>query len=123
LEIRVNTKAVKWAWKQPIENQTTRIVLLTLALLANNMGGINASLNRIARESRLSPRTLIRHLNSLVYAGYIIKKQNYRTNGRRAVNTYYLAYGGTYRHLEADSESKKLEKEILGKPEEYDGLW
>jgi DNA-binding MarR family transcriptional regulator len=119
----MNSKAVKWAWKQPIENQTTRIVLLTLAFLSNNTGAIEASQNRIMKEARLGRRALIKHLNTLEYDGYIFRRKNYRQNGRRAVNTYYLSYGGSSRHLAKDSAEAKLAEEILRNPEEYRGLW
>lgn len=118
----MNTRAVKWAWKQPIQPEKRRLLLLGLAILSNNMGAVEASQNRIMKETGMARRTLINHLKGLENDGYLFRKKNYRKNGRRAVNTYYLSHGGSSRHIDKNPEEKKLEQEILGNPEEYPGL-
>ena len=44
----------------------------------------------IARDLRLSPRTVQRALNDLERAGYIERQQRYRANGSRTSNLYVI---------------------------------
>ena len=44
----------------------------------------------IARDLRLSPRTVQRALNDLEHAGYIRRENRYRENGSRTSNLYVI---------------------------------
>ena len=47
----------------------------------------------IARELRLSPRTVQRALNDLERTGYIRRENRYRENGSRTSNLYVITEG------------------------------
>ena len=47
----------------------------------------------IARELRLSPRTVQRALNDLEHTGYIRRENRYRENGSRTSNLYVITEG------------------------------
>ena len=51
----------------------------------------------IARDLRLSPRTVQRALNDLEHAGYIERQQRYREHGSRTPNLYIIFEGKSQR--------------------------
>ena len=61
-------------------------VLHNLALHSNKNNECFPALKTIARECRLSLRTVQRALDELLSAGIITKKHNYRPNGSQTSN-------------------------------------
>ncbi len=65
-------------------------VLHNLALHSNKNNECFPALKTIARECRLSLRTVQRALDELLSAGIITKKHNYRPNGSQTSNIYKI---------------------------------
>lgn len=65
-------------------------VLHNLALHSNKNNECFPALKTIARECRLSLRTVQRALDELLSAGIITKKHNYRANGSQTSNIYKI---------------------------------
>ena len=60
--------------------------------LRDRAGGGNCwpGIKTIAKDLKLSPRTVQRALNDLERAGYIERQQRYRENGSRTSNLYVI---------------------------------
>lgn len=65
-------------------------VLHNLALHSNKENECFPALKTIARECRLSVRTVQRALDELLSVGLITKKHNYRANGSQTSNIYRI---------------------------------
>lgn len=65
-------------------------VLHNLALHSNKSNECFPALKTIAKECRLSLRTVQRALDELLSAGIITKKHNYRPNGSQTSNIYKI---------------------------------
>lgn len=73
-----------------------KLVLLALADMGDSSGTCTASLQRIAKATGASRRSVIDHLAALENEGFLVSHRRYRANGRQAVNAYYLASSPQY---------------------------
>lgn len=86
----MSVQAMTWAFAQDLPAKP-KVVLLALANRADSeTGKCWPGLERLAKESSVPQRSLIRHIHALVRNGYVVKEKSRATNGRQRNNTYYL---------------------------------
>jgi hypothetical protein len=74
--------ATRWAWSAPIENSGQRLVLLNLADRANKQGECWPSQKRIARDTKLSERSVRGRMKELEEIGLIERRHRKNDGGR-----------------------------------------
>lgn len=79
-----------WAWQQPIEDPTTKLVLLKLADQANDEWECWPSRQTIASDCGISPRSVTRHTKALTDMGLLAILERQRDNESRTSNLYKL---------------------------------
>lgn len=82
-------QATAWAVNQRTKNVNTQCLLLVLASYADELGVSWPSIKRLSEETRLSRSAVIRNLEILVDAGYLVRL-NRRSDGRQDTNLYEL---------------------------------
>src|SRR5690349_10179005 len=86
----MSVQAMTWAFDQDIPPKP-KVVLLALANRADPATGkCWPGLERLARESSVPERSLIRHIAALVRNGYVIRERTRDARGRQRNNVYYL---------------------------------
>jgi hypothetical protein len=85
--------AMNWAWKQAL-TPTAKLVLMSLADMADDQGVCWPSIPRLAQKCTLSSRTVQRILQELVTAALLRVEPRFRADGSRTSNRYYLTLEG-----------------------------
>lgn len=89
----MSIKALNWALNRPEINETaTAFVLLVVANYADESGFSYPSQTNIAVKTRLSVRTVQRHLIILESLGLIAREMRRSTDGRRAADGYQILH-------------------------------
>lgn len=85
---------VAWAWQQPVDDSTRKLVLVKLADSANDEGVCSPTQDRLAVECGVSERTVRRHLKRLGDDGLIVatSRRCDEVGRRRRENSYRLVH-------------------------------
>lgn len=86
----VSAEALAWAWRQPVPDHGSLVVLLKLADQANDDGVCWPSRRTIAEHCRLSVRTIVRKIEAMETAGLLRVEPRARDDGSRTSNLYML---------------------------------
>ena len=82
--------ALNWAWQQPCDNPTAKLVLLALADKANDEGECWPSMGHVADLAGVSSRQVSNHLNSLEGLGLLSRTRQRRQDGTLGRYVYRL---------------------------------
>ena len=85
--------AMTWAWEQQLV-PTDKFVLLAIADLADEDGTYSLGLHRIAKKCRLNARRVRRLVDKMVDLGLIRIEEQYRPDGSKDSNLYFLSVNG-----------------------------
>lgn len=90
----MSNTALHWAWQQTTGGPAQKIVLITLADLADEEHSCWPSPTYISENTEVSERSVRRHLKHLEAAGLIRKERRYGGYGARLNDRYYLDVEG-----------------------------
>ena len=82
--------ALNWAWSQPCDNPTAKLVLLALADKANDDGECWPTMDHVADLAGVSPRQVSNHLNRLERDGLLSRTRQRRQDGTLGRYVYQL---------------------------------
>ena len=94
----MSSKATAWAWSQPVTG-LTKLVLLTLADVANQESKTWYTRKHLAVRATVSLATLARALNDLQDQGLLDIHHQHRGDGSLSSSMYTLMLGGGYENL------------------------
>ena len=94
----MSSKATAWAWEQPVTG-LTRLVLLTLADVANQDGQSWYTRKHLAERATVSLPTLARALDTLEGLGLVEREHRHRDDGSLSSSLYRLNLGSFHEIL------------------------
>lgn len=110
----MSVHASAWAWKQEVDDPSTKLVLLKLADSANDDGVCWPSQRTLARECGLTERSIRYKLGKLVNLGLLKIEERRRPDGSKASNLYYLATGNELPQVPEEASFRGDRKQIAG---------
>ncbi len=86
----MSVRVCAWAWKQDLRDTAAKLLLVKLADIANDDGLAWPGRTRLAAETGISERTLVRKTQLLVDADLLEVDRRSRENGSRSSNLYRI---------------------------------